>query len=372
MLNQRFFFPTTLRNTILQTESGTLMLKQSVINYKTLQTDGPSPVRSEHLNALEHLKWKHTCACTHLSYWENTLKKTWVGGFTIFCLPAWMPHNIQAVIPCFRVPLYTAFFFLDWKDFNTQQAEMRHCYSSRAVATSQSFPSPLNLSIIRPTPEEAVIEAHKLHCSACAEWQRAQTNMKSWKCHTHTDNPFWAPPSGDGGPIESHQRRQSLRHPVGHHGHRAEHCSNLQHGDTHVCFLWCSSASPALPSVDPWFQTARALNQPVRTLPQPEQPPSLPELAKYSYRSPAALVRSRGCWETGSGRAAHIQQHHAGIFPLRATASASPLPPLSLTLLLSLWLSFSFSLPLSFSGCRAVHRLSRSYVSSQSAFAART
>lgn len=64
---------------------------------------------------------------------------------------------------------------------------------------------------------------------------------------------------------------------------------------------------------------------------------------KYSYRSPAALVRSQGCWETGSGRAAHIQQHHAGIFPLRATASASPLPPsspsLALTEALPLFLS---------------------------------
>lgn len=114
-------------------------------------------------------------------------------------------------------------------------------------------------------------------------------------------------------------------------------------------------ASPALPFVEPWLQTARALNQPVRTLPQPEQLPSLPELVKYSYRSPAALFWSRRCWETGSGRAAHIQQHHAGIFPLRATASASPLPSLSLTLLLSSWLSLSFSLPLSFLGCRAVH-----------------
>lgn len=38
----------------MQTESGIWMLKQSVINYKTLlQTDGPSPGRREHSNALK-------------------------------------------------------------------------------------------------------------------------------------------------------------------------------------------------------------------------------------------------------------------------------------------------------------------------------
>lgn len=100
-----------------------------------------------------------------------------------------------------------------------------------------------------------------------------------------------------------------------------------------------------------------------------EQLPSLPKLVKHSYRSPAAPVRSRGCWETGSRRAAHIQQHRAGIFPLSAAASASPLPPLSLTLLLSPWLSLSFSRALSFSGCSAVHGCL--VLSSQSAFAAR-
>lgn len=47
------------------------------------------------------------------------------------------------------------------------------------------------------------------------------------------------------------------------------------------------------------------------------------------------------------------------------------LPSLSLTLLLSLWLSLSFSLLLSFFGCRAVHWLCRSHVSSESALAAR-
>lgn len=46
VLNQPCFFPTALSNTTMQTESGTLVLKQSIINYKTLlQTDGPSPVR---------------------------------------------------------------------------------------------------------------------------------------------------------------------------------------------------------------------------------------------------------------------------------------------------------------------------------------
>lgn len=44
--NQPCFFATALENTIMQTESGTLVLKQSIMNYKTLlQTDGPSPVR---------------------------------------------------------------------------------------------------------------------------------------------------------------------------------------------------------------------------------------------------------------------------------------------------------------------------------------
>lgn len=141
------------------------MLKQSVINYKTLQTDGPSPVRSEHLNALKVEARMHVHTLVLLR--KHIKKDIGGGGLLFFCLPAWMPHNnIQAVSPCFRVPPYTAFFFLDWKDFNTQQAEMRRCYSSRAVSSSQSFPSPLNLSIIRPSLEEAVTEAHKLHCSS--------------------------------------------------------------------------------------------------------------------------------------------------------------------------------------------------------------
>lgn len=153
MLNQPFFFPTTLRNTIMQTESGTMMLKQNVINYKTdLQADGPSPVRHEHLNAL-----KLEARMRALVLLRKHIKKKH-GGFTIFCSPAWMPHNnIQAVILYFCVhrPPYTALFFFDWKDFNTHRAGMRHRCSSRAVSTSQSCPSPLNLSIISPTPVEA-------------------------------------------------------------------------------------------------------------------------------------------------------------------------------------------------------------------------
>lgn len=52
-------------------------------------------------------------------------------------------------------------------------------------------------------------------------------HTKSERIHTHADNPFWGAPSGDGGPVESHQRGQSLRHPVGHHGHGAEHCPDF-------------------------------------------------------------------------------------------------------------------------------------------------
>lgn len=122
-----------------------------------------------------------------------------------------------------------------------------------------------------------------MHALMC---RKAQKN-----CHTHTDNPLWAPPSGDGSPIESHQGRQGLRHPVGHHGHRAEHRSDLQHGDAHVCFLWCSSASPAVPFDEPWLQTARPPNQPVR----PDH-------------SPGSCPASQSGWRTVTG----VQQHWLG------------------------------------------------------------
>lgn len=56
--------------------------------------------------------------------------------------------------------------------------------------------------------------------------------------HTHTNNPFWSAPSWYGCPIESHYGRQRLRHPVGHHGHSAEHCPDLKHRNSHFFLLW--------------------------------------------------------------------------------------------------------------------------------------
>ena len=59
------------------------------------------------------------------------------------------------------------------------------------------------------------------------------------------------------------------------------------------------------------------------------------QLVKHSYRSPAALVRSRGCWETGSGRTAHIQQHHWKLPSQSDCLSLTPPSPLSPSLALS-------------------------------------
>lgn len=39
------------------------------------------------------------------------------------------------------------------------------------------------------------------------------------------------------GLVEADERGQGLGHPVGHHGHGAEHCSNLQHGHAHLSSL---------------------------------------------------------------------------------------------------------------------------------------
>lgn len=93
----------------------------------------------------------------------------------------------------------------------------------------------------------------------------------------------------------------------------------------------CGALQPAQPCPLMNLGSRQPDAEPARqTRPQPEQLPCLPERVKDSYRSPAALAQSRGCWETGSRRAAHIQQHHAGIFPLRTTASSSSsLPSLS-------------------------------------------
>lgn len=51
--------------------------------------------------------------------------------------------------------------------------------------------------------------------------------------YTYTDDPLVRALRGDDGSIESNQRRQRLGHPVGYHGHGAEHGTNLQHGNAH-------------------------------------------------------------------------------------------------------------------------------------------
>lgn len=151
MLNQPFFFPTTLRNTIMQTESGTMMLKQNVINYKTdLQADGPSPVRHEHLNAL-----KLEARMRALVLLRKHIKKNMGGLLFSVRQHEFLTTTYKPFISVYIDLPFSAFFFFDWKDFNTHRAGMRHRCSSRAVSTSQSCPSPLNLSIIRPTPVEA-------------------------------------------------------------------------------------------------------------------------------------------------------------------------------------------------------------------------
>ena len=52
--------------------------------------------------------------------------------------------------------------------------------------------------------------------------------------NTYTNDPLVSALGLDDGSIEADQRRQSLRHPVGHHRHGAEHRADLQHGDTHA------------------------------------------------------------------------------------------------------------------------------------------
>ncbi|KAL6460508.1 hypothetical protein MHYP_G00304740 [Metynnis hypsauchen] len=54
-----------------------------------------------------------------------------------------------------------------------------------------------------------------------------------FKRFTHADDPLRGTPTRDGGAVEPHKRGQCLGHPVGDHGHGAEHRSNLQQWHTH-------------------------------------------------------------------------------------------------------------------------------------------
>lgn len=105
------------------------MLKQSAINYKSLlQTNGPSPVRREHLNAL-----KVEARMGVLVLLRKHNKKDMGEGRLRF--PVWEHERLTTS--------------------HRHRAETRHCCSSRAASTSQSSPSPPNLSITPPTLEEA-------------------------------------------------------------------------------------------------------------------------------------------------------------------------------------------------------------------------
>lgn len=57
--------------------------------------------------------------------------------------------------------------------------------------------------------------------------------VERWRV-THTDDPFRGACAGDGGSIKPHQRGQCLGHPIGDHGHGAEHRANLQERNAHV------------------------------------------------------------------------------------------------------------------------------------------
>lgn len=110
-----------------------------------------------------------------------------------------------------------------------------------------------------------------------------------------------------------------------------------------------TTLQPAQPCPSPDLGSSQMISAPDS---QGSEPASQP-LPQTEQRQQSALLRvtrlslarSKGQPETGLRRAAHIQQHHAGIFPLR---SLSLTPSLSLTSSLSSCLSLSLSPPLSY------------------------